>query len=144
MNFGYISDGGDADFYHCVADGVGRGFIIQTNGEVNAENCIVINCSNNAYYINPANSPTGTRDYNLAYNSTSGNYSTWTKGAHDLEDNPDFVDAAGRDYRLTGGSPCIDAGVAVAGITPSYRGAAPDIGRYEYTVRDTSLLKLLL
>jgi hypothetical protein len=123
---------------------VGRGFIIQTDGEVNAKNCIVINCSNNAYYIAPANSPTGTRDYNCAYNSTSNNYSTWTQGAHDVVDNPDFVDAAGRDYRLTGASPCIDTGVAIAGINDGYNGAAPDMGRYEFAAVKRALLMLLL
>jgi hypothetical protein len=43
-----------------------------------------------------------------------------------------FIDAAGGDYRLAQGSPAIDKGEIVPGITNGYAGSAPDIGAYEY------------
>ena len=48
-----------------------------------------------------------------------------------------FVDAAAHDYRLAAGSPALDKGVTIAGITTDRvgtkrpQGAAPDIGAYE-------------
>jgi hypothetical protein len=45
-----------------------------------------------------------------------------------IETDPLFMDAAGGDYRLQGGSPLIDAGVNV-GL--AFEGSAPDIGARE-------------
>jgi len=42
------------------------------------------------------------------------------------------VNAAGHDDRLPFGSPAIDAGTALPGITDGYVGPAPDVGAYEY------------
>ncbi|RLB61000.1 MAG: hypothetical protein DRH08_14525 [Deltaproteobacteria bacterium] len=62
-------------------------------------------------------------------------------GHHNINADPEFVDAANYDFSLSETSPCIDAGVAsldAGGITlidldPSqYNGAAPDIGALEY------------
>ena len=36
------------------------------------------------------------------------------------------------DFTLTEGSPAVDAGMVIAGITDGYRGEAPDVGAYEY------------
>jgi parallel beta-helix repeat protein len=44
---------------------------------------------------------------------------------------PRFVDASARDYHLTSGSPAIDQGVLLSGVTDGYDGAAPDLGRFE-------------
>jgi hypothetical protein len=81
-------------------------------------------------------------DFNLA--RTSGQYATLFDGrvtsdpavftvwtgyqVHGVRGAPSFVDAAGRDYRLRGDSPAVDA---VAGISAPVAGAAPDVGRYE-------------
>lgn len=46
-------------------------------------------------------------------------------------DAPDLVDPANFDFRPQAGSPLVDAGRAVEGITAAYEGAAPDIGAYE-------------
>jgi hypothetical protein len=46
--------------------------------------------------------------------------------------NPGFVDAANSDFHLQAGSPVIDQGRVIAGITGGFVGSAPDIGAYEY------------
>jgi len=43
-----------------------------------------------------------------------------------------FTDTANHDYSLQAGSPAIDKGVVVPGITESFQGAAPDLGAYEF------------
>jgi hypothetical protein len=45
-----------------------------------------------------------------------------------------FADTINRDFRLKAGSPCIDAGTVIPGITDGFKGSAPDIGAYEYGV----------
>jgi len=45
---------------------------------------------------------------------------------------PGYSDAANGELWLTDGSPAIDAGETIDGITTDVRGAAPDIGAYEY------------
>lgn len=52
-------------------------------------------------------------------------------GAHDIWDDPDFVNPATHDYRLLSSSPAIDKGVVASPFTDGYHGPAPDIGRYE-------------
>jgi hypothetical protein len=44
---------------------------------------------------------------------------------------PRFVDRRAHDYRLSAGSPAIDAGVAVPGVTDVGAGSAPDLGAIE-------------
>lgn len=44
---------------------------------------------------------------------------------------PRYVDAAAGDHALAVGSPAIDAGAVVAGVTDGHAGSAPDIGAYE-------------
>jgi len=51
--------------------------------------------------------------------------------AHGVSGNPHFVDRAAHDYHLQAPSVAIDAGVAVAGVSDTWSGQAPDIGRYE-------------
>ena len=45
---------------------------------------------------------------------------------------PRLRDPGTLDFRPAGGSPLIDAGKAMPGVTDGYRGRAPDIGAYEY------------
>lgn len=44
---------------------------------------------------------------------------------------PKYVDPATHDLRPQPGSPAIDAGTPVRGVTDGYQGSAPDIGAYE-------------
>jgi hypothetical protein len=43
-----------------------------------------------------------------------------------------FTDARNRDYSLRAGSPAIDAGKVLPGMTTTFQGSAPDLGAYEY------------
>ncbi|MEM6344090.1 MAG: right-handed parallel beta-helix repeat-containing protein [Bacteroidota bacterium] len=49
-----------------------------------------------------------------------------------IDSNDPFGDRSMRDFRPAVGSPLIDAGMLISGITDGYNGAAPDIGAYEY------------
>lgn len=57
--------------------------------------------------------------------------STWRSNLDETVD-PQFVDPAHGDLRLQQGSPAIDSGEAIPGITDAFSGAAPDIGAYEF------------
>jgi hypothetical protein len=46
---------------------------------------------------------------------------------------PLLLDPAKRDFRPRRGSPLVDAGQAIPGITDGFRGTAPDIGAYEFS-----------
>jgi parallel beta-helix repeat protein len=76
-------------------------------------------------------------DFLDVFGNTSGTCSTCgSLGAHSLQVDPGYVDAAGGDLRLLMTSPLIDAGtdlgLDVNGPAPgSYYGAAPDLGAWE-------------
>jgi hypothetical protein len=67
---------------------------------------------------------TPTQDHNLltlfSYNGASPN--------------PMFTNSAVADFTLQSGSPAVNAGVVITGITDGYVGSAPDEGAYEYGV----------
>ncbi len=48
------------------------------------------------------------------------------------ENDPVLTDPARLDFRPQAGSPLIDAGRVVEGVTATHKGTAPDIGAYEY------------
>ena len=64
--------------------------------------------------------------------SDPATFSTWTGyQRHGLSSSPGFVDGSAHDYRLKSTSPAVDAGVPVPGISDTWAGDAPDLGRFE-------------
>ena len=59
-------------------------------------------------------------------------FTSWTGyQVHGVDADPMFVNAADDDYRLRAGSPAVDSGESVPGVTVSWSGSHPDIGRFE-------------
>jgi len=86
-------------------------------------------------------------DYNCFYNCTNDfvNISAGEQGTHNVTSDPLFTNSATYDFTLTESSPCRNVGVAVAGINDDYKGAAPDIGRYEYDeIANDDIIPILL
>jgi len=83
-------------------------------------------------------------DYNLSYNASGGSiawvsglgntpllstFRTWTKyDLHGVQGSPQFADTL---FHLATGSPAIDRGTTISGVTGTVLGKAPDIGRFE-------------
>jgi parallel beta-helix repeat protein len=124
---------------------------------VGLENCPNSVVKNNIFYDQPSNTivVTGNRsgqeiDYNLAYRS-DGQPSVCYKidykcvdpaPAHHLWNvDPLFVNPASDDFHLRGGSPAIDAGIALAEVINDFdgntrpQGAGYDIGAFEFLAR---------
>lgn len=92
-----------------------------------------------------ADSQSGTTlDYNLYFpttsigwiwGSTEYNWAGWKtnsgQDAHSLNADPLFTNAGAGDFTLQSGSPCINAGAVITGITDGYLGSAPDMGYKE-------------
>ena len=78
----------------------------------------------------------GSSGYNCWYNNTDNFFSRDTLASTDLEADPQFVDPANSNFRLSRGSPCQNAGVDV-GLSRDFGGKAisnhPEIGAYELT-----------
>ncbi len=86
-------------------------------------------------------------DYDLYYTTKSDYIANWdnkyatlaafttatSQETHGYFSLPSFNDRDGGDYRLTTAStPQIDKGVVLPGINDNFRGAAPDLGYFEY------------
>ncbi len=75
-------------------------------------------------------------DYNNVWGHSAGDYDGLSAGGNDISADPLFADAAGGDYRLAKGSPCVDAGtnlgvaLDLSGIPRPTR-AGFDMGAYE-------------
>jgi len=82
------------------------------------------------------------------YESTTPSYSCvqdWTGGGTgNISDNPQLVDSAGGDFHLQSGSPCIDIGASIPGLTDDFEGdsrpsgSGYDIGADEFISDNTS------
>ncbi|MFT3772446.1 MAG: MopE-related protein [Minicystis sp.] len=69
----------------------------------------------------------------FTYGDTFGNPSNnsgWTPGTASKALDPQFTNYIGGDYHLNPGSPAIDAGTVISGL--SYLGTAPDMGAVEF------------
>lgn len=120
---------GNIEAYKCTY----RGWTIGTDGyclrisaastgnRLTVEDCLF---EGNNVCISKHASVNLTEDYNCFYNNTVN--SPAALGAHSITDDPEFTEADGAT--LTTGSPCIDAGVTVAGYVEDYIGDAPDMG----------------
>jgi parallel beta-helix repeat protein len=70
--------------------------------------------------------------YGHGSTSSLATFTSWSGfDANGIAADPRFVNAAAGDYRLASGSPAIDRGVHLSGVTDGYNGVAPDLGRFE-------------
>lgn len=114
----FVSDAGVTIWVNNGGDNVGD----YGHGNVFANNCLGPERAN---FIGWSNVTKSTYDlWETAYDGTTAS----------VEADPLFVNAAGADFTLQVGSPCIDTGIDV-GLTEDYLGSAmigiPDIGAYE-------------
>ena len=86
--------------------------------------------------------------YNDLYNNTLGNYFGGVADANSLSANPLFMNPALNNYRLLLGSPAIDSGMTIAGITTDLQGWWRPLGQgFEmgaYEAPEPAALSLLL
>lgn len=129
--------------YVSKGDGYGTG---STAGFVFVNN-IVVSTDNQLFYIGPSWDASAVVDNNLywtpvslsrfgyiagVYYKTLADWQSGSKGdTRSRWGDPLLVDPTGGDLRLSAGSPAIDAGRVVSGITDGYAGSAPDIGAHE-------------
>lgn len=113
------------------------------------ENNIIIatNGASEAYWIRSALPSSVVIDRNLLHNNAGGRiayvdgrgattsigtFRSWTgRELSGMQVGPKFVNAAAHDFRLKAGSPAIDKGVLISGVTDGFVAAGPDLGRYE-------------
>lgn len=70
-------------------------------------------------------------DHNGYFRVTGTNYNSAGVEGSGVVGDPLFLDVDGGNFALAAGSPFIDQGAVVSGLTDGYAGAAPDIGAYE-------------
>ncbi len=113
------------------------GILVENTGGSDVRNNIICDFPNRAIWS------TGNSglvcDYNCAWNS-DGSMPGGARQPHDLwAVDPRMVGMAGLDARLLPGSPCIDRGIPLPGVTDDFEGRARpsgsgfDIGAYEFT-----------
>lgn len=80
-----------------------------------------------------------THRYNLSYGNGSRNFEGTSSHATELQSNPQFADASGRDYHLQSSSPAVNAGTDAAGTVDDDLdgisrpiGSAWEMGCYEF------------
>jgi len=139
-HIGYVGHG-SCNLYHCIAANLNRcttiwyskGFSLYKDVAHVMRNCIAYNCGSGFVMNAFGDTVMLTEDHNCAYDNVD-DWDGITPDGTSITDDPDFVSnvAGSEDFHLQAGSPCINAGVAIAGINDDYVGDAPDIGRYEY------------
>jgi hypothetical protein len=118
-----------------VADGGG---VTRNGGTI--QNCIIVN------NVTGSDAGPGAPNWRNADATAYQNVCTPVSvGTGCVTADPAFMDAASSNYRLLLGSPCIDAGMTIAGLpetdlagSPRVTGLRVDIGAYEYDARVVS------
>lgn len=100
------------------------------------QNTILHNPSGNNYEIEDGDPALTSNGGNLSADESAVDYLV---GPNDLNNtDPLFIDFDGEDYRLQGGSPCIDAGIADGAPSTDIEGVermgTPDMGAYEFQI----------
>ena len=111
------------------------------------ENNVSYQAAHKIYAIEVALPGDAVIDHNVSYNTPgapfasipgTNNVTTITsfrslenREQNSLYANPLFSNLTGLDFHLQAGSPAIDTGTPIAGVTDGYHGAAPDAGAYE-------------
>jgi hypothetical protein len=139
------------NIYHCVfayLDSDGLAFYVQPDGApttitLRAKNNIFYNCVKGIFYDTEWAQVVSDLDYNCFYGNATANFQNvpvGDRGTHNVMSDPLFTAPTAspyRDLRLSPGSPCIDAGLMLAGINDGtggsavHRGFAPDMGAFE-------------
>jgi parallel beta-helix repeat protein len=126
----------------------GGGFAGSIDG-FRIENNVSYQLANKIYAIEDTLPAGAVIDYNVSYNSpgapfasvpSNGNVtdiatfrSLTGQEAHGQFANPLFVSLSGHNFQLSAGSPAIDAGTQIGGVTGGFLGSAPDAGAYEHS-----------
>lgn len=124
-----------ARFWHnTVVDGPGDGVNLTGATNVDFRNNVVSGA--NLFGVDGSNAQFTFFDYNLYFDNTSGDCSSCTLSANDLQGDPLFTSAGADDYTLQTGSPAIDSGVDLGddrnlGGPGLWNGAGPDRGFVE-------------
>lgn len=119
-------------------------------GPLTVRNCIFGSPDSGQYMIHNASAggapSSATIDYNRyqvagasnrwAWNGVLQNFAAWQAACGDDSNSAAGTDSlltnpAADDYTLQTGSPAIDAGIEITGVTDGYLGLAPDCGAYE-------------
>ncbi len=124
----------------------GGGFAGSING-FRIENNVSYQLANKIYAIETALPSGAVIDYNVSYNSPGAPFASVPgngnvpdlatfrgltgQESHGRYGDPLFVNLAGQDFHVNPGSPALDAGTPIAGVTDGFLGAAPDAGAYE-------------
>jgi len=121
----------NSTFAHNGGDGVHC-----NSGTTTVRNCIIAYNTGDGF---DRNGGTLSHTYNIVYGNSSNNFEGTSASTGELTSDPQFTDAAGRNYTLQSVSPAIDAGTDAAGtvdvdIDDIARpvNSAWDIGCYEY------------
>jgi hypothetical protein len=109
-----------------TVSGVGRG-IFAAGPKANVFNNIIY-----GYVVGIYQEAGPSLDYNCTFNNQGYNGPPGTGGANAVEANPLFVDLAGRDFHLSAGSPCINAGNPESQYNDPDQSRS-DIGCYYYS-----------
>lgn len=118
--------------YKCTARGFKSNYGTPTDGAKfikNWDGSVFIDCAFEGNTAVCQYAPTGNSNNSVYNNSYLATASTWTLGVTEIATDPTFSSASSAVTNV--GSPCIDAGVTIAGYVETYEGLAPDIGCYE-------------